>query len=519
MITATGRMTGGVLALATSLIWATPAVSQQHFPADEDLELILRYIVENGTPGTVLGVLEADGSTRIVAYGDSGIEGHSLGPSSVFEIGSLTKTFTATLLADMVLRGEVALEDPVARFLPEEVDVPAMGERQITLLDLATHTSGLPNETDNYTPVDPQNPWAHYDLETLYTFLASYELEREPGARYLYTNIGYGLLGHALARAAGLAFPELVKERILDPLGMEMTGYALEGDVAEAMVAGHADGAVVPFWFGTEAIHGAGGLRSNTRDMLKFLTANAHHSATPLGPAMQMAQEIRVGGNGADNGFSWRTLRVPGQRSIITHGGATGGFHADVAFDLTKGVGTVRLTNGPRTAEDRLATDLVAVEPPPPTWTSEAEPSNLAEFAGAYQDTSRQRMYFIRLEEEGHLTYQPQDLLARTPLYARSDSSFYMLSTPLSFTFLRPSEDEEAWTISIDVDERAPGGTFTLTGRRIGDAPAASTAQPAAGVAGPQAESSRTWLPWTLFGLVVLLSVVALVARSRQEQI
>jgi serine-type D-Ala-D-Ala carboxypeptidase/endopeptidase len=122
---------------------------------------MLRYIVEDtGTPGLVLGIREADGATRIVSYGSSGRRALELGPRSPFQIGSITKTFTAAVLADMAARGEVALDDPVARYLPEQVRVPSRDGREVTLLDLATHTSGLPTWPMNLS-LHGNNPLAN----------------------------------------------------------------------------------------------------------------------------------------------------------------------------------------------------------------------------------------------------------------------------------------------------------------------------------------------------------------------
>lgn len=219
------------------------ARAQDHFPTDPELETMLRLTVEDGaTPGMVLGVVEADGTGRVVSFGSAGSGARPLSAGSVFEIGSITKTFTATLLADMVARGQVALDDPVALYLPDRVTVPSRGDREITLLDLATHTSGLPRNPENHRPPDLRDPWASYTVEILYAFLSGYELPRDPGTEYEYSNLGFGLLGHALARAAGQPFEELLRERILEPLGMDRTGYDLEGSVAEWMARGHANG-------------------------------------------------------------------------------------------------------------------------------------------------------------------------------------------------------------------------------------------------------------------------------------
>ena len=177
----------------------SPALAQvRHFPPDDDLRTMLRYLVED-TPvaGMVLGVLEADGSTRVVSYGSAGEGARPLGPQSRFEIGSITKTFTGALLADAVSRGVVSLDDPVQRHLPDTVRVPSRNGREITLLDLVTHHSALPRLASNHTPADPDDPYADYTTATMYAFLSQHELRRDPGEEYEYSNLGFHLLGHA----------------------------------------------------------------------------------------------------------------------------------------------------------------------------------------------------------------------------------------------------------------------------------------------------------------------------------
>lgn len=132
--------------LIVATLTSTSAARGQHFPPAEDPRVPLPFVVEDGqVPGAVLGVLEADGSTADVAYGSAGLGAPAPGPRSTFEIGSITRTFTATLLAEMVLRGEVGLENPLSLYLPPAVAVPSSSGRAITLLDPATHRSGLPN--------------------------------------------------------------------------------------------------------------------------------------------------------------------------------------------------------------------------------------------------------------------------------------------------------------------------------------------------------------------------------------
>jgi CubicO group peptidase (beta-lactamase class C family) len=244
------RWTCRTLLLLTFAFLIPSGASAQHFPSHEDLTGLIRSRVEEGRAvGIVLGVMEADGSTRVVWYGDAGPNARALGARSVFEIGSITKVFTGILLADMVARGEVSLSDPVSDHLPSGVTVPSRGGREITLLDLATHHSGLPRLPSNFSPADRTNPYADYTVEDLYTFLSSHELRREIGSQYEYSNLAVGLLGVVLARVGEGSYEDIVRERILEPLGMNMTGITLEGDMLAWMAEGHnRQGDVIPLW-------------------------------------------------------------------------------------------------------------------------------------------------------------------------------------------------------------------------------------------------------------------------------
>ena len=148
--------------------------------------------------GIVVGFLK-DGKETYFSYGKTNLkDGVDVNENSVFEIGSISKVFTTILLSDQVLKGNMKLEDPISKYLPEDVTVPERNGKIITLKDLATHTSGLPRMPDNFRPVDPNNPFLGYEKEQIYEFLASYELTRDIGATYEYSNFGMGLLGHLL---------------------------------------------------------------------------------------------------------------------------------------------------------------------------------------------------------------------------------------------------------------------------------------------------------------------------------
>jgi len=460
-----------LLGLTLLLVVPSAAVGQDHFPATDDLELMLRFLVEDGeTPGIVLGVLEADGSTRIGSYGNAGPDARPLGPHSVFEIGSITKTFTATLLADMVLRGEVALEDPVAKYLPEHVTAPSRSGREITLLDLVTHRSGLPSVPDDFGRISPDIWGFSYTVEDAYAFLSQYELPREPGARREYSNFGFGLLGHALGRAAGSSYRELARERILEPLGMDRTGFTPDGELAQWMARGHRSGEAVRHRTYIEIFEGAGALLSNAEDLLKFMKAHIGSPGSDLEQAMRMAVEIRDPGGreGAGYGLAWASMVQPGQAPVVGHGGGTAGFSSMLSFMPERGIGTVVLANDAN-FEDNLGMTLLNPDPPPAEWERvRVDPNVLARYVGTYRATAGSGQFYVRLEDEGYLTYQPERRV-RARLYATSDSTFYLLRGPWSFTF-QTNEDGEVVGMRMQVDEREPGQRgMDRAARRVGD--------------------------------------------------
>ena len=262
--------------------------SNSPVPSDSEIRKILvdRIDTFHQGVGIVVGVIDPQGR-RLVAYGSLN-QGdlRPLNGETIFEIGSVTKVFTSLLLSDMVQRGEVSLADPVAKYLPADVKVPERNGRVITLVDLSTHTSGLPRMPSNFNPKDPANPYADYTTEQLFQFISSYKLTRDIGSQFEYSNLGGGLLGQALSRRAGMDYEALVKSLITVPLGMASTGITLSPEMKARLAVGHDDKLVaVPNW-DIPALAGAGALRSTANDLMTFLAANLGYVKSPLAPAM-----------------------------------------------------------------------------------------------------------------------------------------------------------------------------------------------------------------------------------------
>jgi CubicO group peptidase (beta-lactamase class C family) len=352
-----------------------------------ELQRAVRQRVDtHNSTGIVAAVLGADGQTRVFAYGRAA-GGTRVTVGSVFEIGSITKVFTGTLLADMVQRGEVALDDPVASLLPAGVTVPSRNGREITLVDLATHTSGLPREATNLAPKDPAQPYADYTVDQLYDFLAHATLASDPGSEHLYSNVGAGLLGHALALRAGRSYEQLVRERVLDPLGMRTTAITLTPALLQRMVAGHDLFGLPAAALELPTLAGAGALRSTAGDMLKFAAANLSGSGDGvLDRAMAVARTPRrSAGDGDRIGLHWITSPVHGGRDIVWHNGGTLGQHSFLGLDPVRRTAVIVLSGSVAGIEDIGVHALdphVPLQRPPKAVSVPAR--TLARYVGRY---------------------------------------------------------------------------------------------------------------------------------------
>ncbi len=350
---------------ALSALLCAPAVAQlpatHPFPSDSGvLEIIRQRVGERRAAGIVVGLLEPDGRTRVVAFGDPGPGQLPLDGNSVFEIGSITKVFTATVLAELVHEGQVRLDDPVQKYLPPGVKVPSRNGKEITLGTLSSQNSGLPSLPENFHPANQANPYADYSVQQLYEFLSSYQLTRDPGEQFEYSNLGVGLLGHALALRVGKPYEEMERQRVWKPLGMTHTAITMTPYMKRHLALGHDDsGKIVPNW-DLPTLAGAGAIRSTTLDMLKFLSANLHAERGPLEQAMEFAHQPRapVAPPNVMIGLNWLIQRTPGG-TIIWHNGGTGGYRTFAGIDPTRKIGVVIMTNSSGPGSDDIGMHLL----------------------------------------------------------------------------------------------------------------------------------------------------------------
>ncbi|KRQ94381.1 hypothetical protein CP49_36910 [Bradyrhizobium valentinum] len=312
---------------------------------EQELAAILKERVDiaRDTVGIVAATIDS-GRRSVTAYGRSGTD-RRLDADTVFEIGSITKVFTALLFADMVLRGEVAADDPTAKFLPAGVKMPDFEGAPITLLDLATYTSGLPRMPSNFAPKDWSNPYIDYTAERLYEYLSNHKLGFKPGTHYEYANLGFGLLGHILELRAGKSYEELVVSRICAPLGMDDTRITLTSSMRQRLAQGHsAELAPVANW-DYLALAGAGAFRSTANDLLKFLQTCLDPADTPVAAAQRMALSVRrPQTDQRDVGLGWFVSLRFGDELIWKSGG-TGGYAAFIGYSTKTRRNCILLSN------------------------------------------------------------------------------------------------------------------------------------------------------------------------------
>lgn len=269
----------------------------------------------------------------------------------VFEIGSITKTFTGALLMDQVSRGNMKLDDPIAGYLPARDKIKSEKARLVTLKQLLTHTSGLSNGPASFILpyvraklFSADNPhryikWKHYRK-----YLRNEKLDFNPGEQWAYNNCGFSLLGHLVAEQEHLPWEELVEQRLFAPLGMHHSYATGEGVPPGLLVQGYDDAGKPAGLWDMDFINPAGSIKSCMDDMLLWISAHLHAAEGSLFDAMKQRYDIPTGWDGNFMGNAW-IHRVKDTGHIIWHGGATGAYRAFAAFDDDQKTGVVILTN------------------------------------------------------------------------------------------------------------------------------------------------------------------------------
>jgi CubicO group peptidase (beta-lactamase class C family)/uncharacterized protein YneR len=407
--------------------------------AQPDLKTVEKNISERISEGNSLGIsvayIHADGRTEYInkGYLTSDRE-RNISKKTIFEIGSISKTFTTTILASMVEAGTVSLDTPVETLLQDSVNVPAYEGKKITLQHLATHTAGLPSVTSNITSNDPLNPHADYTVKELHTFLSNYELSEAPGSTHRYSNLEMGLLGHALARKAESSYSQLVQDYIAFPLSMNDTFVT----VPEAKIDRFAD----PYNFGAPAKHwdiptlaGAGAIRSTSENMARYMKAQVGLDTTDLQKAINLTHEIQFDtGNGLidDIGLGW--FYATENDTIIWHNGGTGGFKSFAGFNKENGTAVVVLSSGKDSVDDlglHLLDNRYQLKQKQATATVDS--ASLEKYTGTYQHASGTKYYVSR---EGNKLFVQLSGQGVNRVFPKSENRFFykVVKAEIEFT-------------------------------------------------------------------------------------
>lgn len=360
-----------------------------------------------------------------------------------FEIGSISKVFTSLCLARMATNGKLSLDDAVVQHLPATIDVKPGEGTPISLLDLATHHSGLPRVPLNMlaTGKARDNPYVDYDETKLSEFLKGWPLTRGDNTAYAYSNLGAGLLGWLLAHANETDYDTMVEQLVCRPLYLKNTTVTLSAEQQSRLAQGHSgDGIAVGNW-DFDALAGAGAIRSTTHDLIKFARAQLYPRSTSLCEPILLAQRGRFKLKGGGQiGLGWH---ISPNETTIWHNGQTGGYHSYLAIDRQQRVAVAVLANSATMEIDKLGEALLkyvlvgkteAIEFRKPT---PVQAEDLEKLVGRYQLAP---FFFFTITREGDKLFAKLTGQPSVRVYPESELKFFYRVVDAQLTFV--SDDD-----------------------------------------------------------------------------
>lgn len=437
---------------------------------EEAGKVIAPVLAKEYAVGFVLGVIRGE-ETFTAGFGETA-RGTGVKPDarSLFQIGSVTKTFVGVQLADLELRGLVRLDDPVDLYLPTGVRAPAWGERKITLEDLATHHGGLPGLCDGFVSSPEGVCGDAYTLERLWQWVDGYRLRRSPGARFEYSNVGLAMLGHALANVSGKAWEASCIDQVCLPLGMKDTRVTLLPDQLPRVCQGHRPDLEPVRLEELGALAPGGALLSTADDLVLYLRAHLGTLPSRLLPAMRSAVSARAtAGEKLKMALCWFRLALP-TGEVVFYEGSTLGFNAILFLDPEKTAGLVLLCAQDSPVNIQVALRLLnllygrpaeALELPA---ASKKDREELTAYAGRYllqrpaseYDTRGDRLLAVELHARGLKLAAPGE--NRTRLFPSSGDVFFRKDTEAERSAVRfnrgPDGAVESVTLFVEGTEK-----------------------------------------------------------------
>lgn len=423
------------------LVWSLALLVIGSLPAAEttQLETVLERIAKKVPAGGIVAAEFNRDNVHFVARGDFGVAGSVAPERVIFEIGSISKVFTALLLAETVQEGKASLDDPIAKHLPADLNLPPE-IAAITLEQLSSHTSGLPRLPPNFAPKDPKDPYADFGISELHAALKASKLTGPAPQPPAYSNFGQGLLGHLLSRVHQRTYEQLVNERIATPLGLKDTVITLTAEQRTRLAAPHSGAESASAWQ-FDALAGAGAIRSTAADLTTLAQALMKPADTPLSRAWELVRQPRAETGDTKFGLAVTIAKVDGV-TTYSHAGGTGGYRTHLEFAVEGNRGLVVLINNdalePMSVPIALREARLPASKNSPREETPIAVEKLPEFTGVYE-LSPQARFTLMIGDDSRL-------IARLsgqpffPLFHSGNDRFFYRVVPAEIQFVRNAD-------------------------------------------------------------------------------
>ena len=479
--TITGSLLGATFALALTAAGNANAIS------DTDLAGTVAQRLSGDRSGACMAVavIAADVSRARVCADPNQVT--RIGPDSAFEIGSISKTMTGTLLAELINAGKASLDDPLADWLPEGTKVPGFDGQPILLRHIVTHTSGLPALPPGVPLTDPNDPYAALTAQQLIDALAAVKLDEPPGTSFSYSNFALMLLSHAITQRTGVDLETLLDERLFTPLQMDGAYIAKRPDGVRVATGHRPGGQSVPPWNFPVDLAGVGGVHATLDDMVRYVQAQLQPGDSALGKAIRLTHSQPDAANMPGQAITWFIAPLNGS-PVYMHEGGTGGFSSLVAFDPEKQRGVVILADTAMTSLGGLgnmAKHLLDDQIPLDTPHTVARPDKklLAALTGTWQleggpqvelSQRRGKLYIhpagqpvFELGHDSAGDFYPLDFDARLQPLRQSDGSYrftwHQGGGAMPATRVEPASSKPAPAVTMDAAQlQEYVGTYPL---------------------------------------------------------
>lgn len=452
-ISGISRVVGGAV---VAFALASVALAAPEKGWGEDVRRLAQPLIDGKlVPSLVVGIID-EGQTTTFAFGQISAENKAApDANTIFEIGSVSKVFTAILLADAAERGELKLDAPLSTLLPAGVKAPSFEGKEIKLEEISTHFSGLPRLPSNMDATSLDNPYATYTKEKLFDFLNGYTLTRAPGEKYEYSNLAVGMLGTLLAEKAKTSYESLLRECLTSKLHMGDTMIVLSESQKARLAPGHRGGLPVSNWE-LASLAGAGGIRSTVNDLLKLAAAQLEPDKSPLKAQLTTVTERRkdIAGSPLSMGLGWH---IAGDKSTRFHNGQTGGYSSAIFVSAPMKKAVVVLANGADSAVDNLAEKVIQtlagmkVEPPPVRATIALTDAQIEPLLGVYDSGLGFTITVTRQGEAVLARVTGQDALRVWP---ESATKFFYREVKAEIDFELPAGEKAAKSLTLHQNGR-----------------------------------------------------------------